>query len=156
MIWLAIFGPSHYRKKQHARLASKQEPPPVPGWLILYFGVLITLTIVALIPSTITIGFLFLLFLVWCCLRRRRCFIIRSLCYRPTSSIDFFGRPLLASLIAIVGLASAALLPHYASKLERVVAAKPTLAAAYPTWPFYFGYVRCENSVNVCLAIARD
>jgi hypothetical protein len=83
-------------------------------------------------------------------------FIIRSLCYRPTSSIDFFGRPLLASLIAIVGLASAALLPHYASKLERVVAAKPTLAAAYPTWPFYFGYVRCENSVNVCLAIARD
>jgi hypothetical protein len=37
MIWLAIFGPSHYRKKQHARLASKQEPPPVPGWLILYW-----------------------------------------------------------------------------------------------------------------------
>jgi hypothetical protein len=155
MIWLAIFGPSHYRKKQHARLASKQEPPPVPGWLILYFGVLITLTIVALILSIITIGFLFLLFLVWCCLRRRRCFIIRSLCYRPISSIDFLGGLFLhlssQSLALPAQRCCLTTLPSL-----RVVAAKPTLAAAYPTWPFYFGYVRCENSVNVCLAIARD
>jgi hypothetical protein len=130
--------------------------PPVPGWLILYFGVLITLTIVALIPGTITIGFLFFI-IPGLVLLASPTLLYYSVTLLPSYFVNrLFGRPLLASLIAIVGLASAALLPHYASQLESVVAAKTTLAAAYPTWPFYFGYVRCENSVNVCLAIARD
>ena len=30
IVWIAFFGPSHYRKKQQTRLASKPKPPPHP------------------------------------------------------------------------------------------------------------------------------
>jgi hypothetical protein len=117
--------------------------PPVPRWLILYFSALITLTIVALIPGSITIGFLFIVIpgLVFLASPTP---LYYSVALLPSYVVNrLVGRPFLASLVAMVGLASAALLPRYTSRLESVVAAKTTLAITYPTRPFYFGYVHC-------------
>lgn len=128
--------------------------PVVPTWLNTYFTVLIALTIVAVIPGTITIGALFMV-VPGLVLAASPTLLYYSAALLPSLLINrLLGRPLLAYLIAIVGLGSAALLPHYASRLESVFAAKTRHRAAYPTRPFYFGTVHC--GWDVCLEIARD
>lgn len=139
-------------------------PPPsrddrslVPGWLALYFSALITLTFVAAIPGTITIGFL-IFFIPGFALLASPTLLYYSIAVLPSYFVyRLHWGPLLTSLVATVSVISAALLPHYASQLESLLATKTQPAILDPTQPFYFGYVHCKNSdINVCLAIARD
>lgn len=129
--------------------------PAVPGWLAIYFAVLITLTIVAFQPDAITIGTL-LMIVPGLVLLASPTLLYYSAALLPSFLINrLLRRPLLAYLVAIVSLGSAALLPHYVSRLESVFAAKSRFRAAYPTRPFYFGTVPCA-AFSVCLVIARD
>jgi hypothetical protein len=129
--------------------------PAVPGWLAIYFAVLITLTIVAFEPGAITYA-AFFLFVPGLVLLASPTLLYYSAALLPSFLINrLLRRPLLAYLVAIVSLGSAALLPHYVSRLESVFAAKSRFRAAYPTRPFYFGTVHCLG-FSVCLVIARD
>src|SRR4051794_3696156 len=82
-------------------------PPPsrdgrslVPGWLALYFGALITLTFVAVIPGTITIGFL-VFFIPGLALLASPTLLYYSIAVLPSYFVHrLHGGPLLTSLVA--------------------------------------------------------
>jgi hypothetical protein len=129
--------------------------PAVLRWLGIYFAVLITLTIVAFQPGAITIATLFMI-VPGLVLLASPTLLYYSAALLPSFLINrLLGRPLVAYLVAIVSLGSAALLPHYVSRLESVFAAKSTFRGAYPKRPFYFGTIACPG-FSVCLVIARD
>lgn len=152
----------NFRDEKRGDVSVGASPPPLrdarpifPTWLHTYFTVLVALTIVAVLPDAIMMGML-LMIVPGLVLLAAPTLLYYSAALLPSFFVNrILGRPPLAALIAIVSLGSAALVPHYASRLESAFAAKTRFRAAYPTRPFYFGPVNCKGG-DICLEIARD
>ena len=103
--------------------AQPNAPSRIPRAVAIYLGVLVALTMIALIPGMITIGML--LFLIpGMVLTASTTLLYYSLAALPGYLIaQLLGRRLLGAAVALVTLAAAALVPHYISqhRLESLV-----------------------------------
>lgn len=96
----------------------------MPRLVRIFIGVLVTLTVIALIPDMITIGTL-LFIIPGLVLIAAPTLLYYSFAALPGYLItEFLGKRLLGAAVAVVTLAAAALLPHYLSqyRLEKLVA----------------------------------